>query len=733
VQDDQWYAATVEQTLGDDLYKIAWLDGDTVDCLKRSHELKPMRYHPELQCYLEEASQSTASEPQTSRSSASKSDSEEEEDQEKQEEDKDWVEQIVAALDSEAEDSMAGELTKQPATKPEVRPKLQLSRQKRDARVKQPQLGQLRDQQGQQEMPPNQQEAWQEPREVLDLRARVARQVLHIAKPPPAISFTEMWCHDYFLRHPAPKAPRTTGPLIAEVGDLWLVTGGCKGGIRVRAAGAAAPCMLSPGSLVRALRYEDGGLQYALLTGSGPSIGWAATQPAAESGLAKVVEGASLEVDPASGRNARAWAAKTSRRADAGDCLHCRCRIPAGGSVCVGLEGEVLAVHAECMARLLQQAEGALCVRLEEEREEAEAREDEELALKRLLHMEGDMQKSVRAQFGIGWREELVPCNVGPARKLGLELDLQGMCCLAVDEDSLSVRLARTNHPGVCVNLEYLSLALRMGLLEGAQPWFSLDPVDPTSPTTMLSKNFGPEWLAGTSVGDVLFQADYYLKELSMGQFKQPLPGMKSCWDFADGNVAGPDWDARIWFVVLDVEVNISEDDVLIPCVKMGVEARELVSGSYEDAPVTRPDHPLVKYAEMFTREFDAIAERVSVVYYLRELAKASALAKFLADNGYETRDAWLSLAAAARECQMEAPRLWNRRLASAAGDGPEAGLALAAEEGCTNMLYGGVDLSLRRFVLQKPKRVSARLSEAEASGCLAPAIPATTLSIFAY
>ena len=34
----------------------------------------------------------------------------------------------------------------------------------------------------------------------------------------------------------------------------------------------------------------------------------------------------------------------------------------------------------------------------------------------------------------------------------------------------------------------------------------------------MLEKRFTPSWLAGTSIGELMFQADYYLKELSMGE-----------------------------------------------------------------------------------------------------------------------------------------------------------------------------------------------------------------------
>ena len=130
-------------------------------------------------------------------------------------------------------------------------------------------------------------------------------------------------------------------------------------------------------------------------------------------------------------------------------------------------------------------------------------------------------------------------------------------------------------------------------------------------------------------------------------------------------------------YVVLydKAEIHLSEDEALIPFVKMGVEAREQVlkDGKAEDAALSRPNHPLaisglkrarpdiphtcydfnpstnipvseqtntpftpeVKYAEQFTHNFDLIAERKSVIYHLREMAKASVLAKYLVDSGY--------------------------------------------------------------------------------------------------
>merc|ERR1712151_249460 len=108
---------------------------------------------------------------------------------------------------------------------------------------------------------------------------------------------------------------------------------------------------------------------------------------------------------------------------------------------------------------------------------------------------------------------------------------------------------------------------------------------------------------------------------------------MKSAADMLDGR-SNEEWNAREWFVVNDAAVQLTEANRLVPKVKMGVEARQQVRGAdgLEDAKIQSPDHPLVKYAETFTEKFDLIAERKSVIYHLRELAKATALAKFFLD-----------------------------------------------------------------------------------------------------
>eukprot|EP00404_Azadinium_spinosum_P017807 CAMPEP_0180492204 /NCGR_PEP_ID=MMETSP1036_2-20121128/40055_1 /TAXON_ID=632150 /ORGANISM="Azadinium spinosum, Strain 3D9" /LENGTH=161 /DNA_ID=CAMNT_0022500511 /DNA_START=8 /DNA_END=489 /DNA_ORIENTATION=+ len=161
--------------------------------------------------------------------------------------------------------------------------------------------------------------------------------------------------------------------------------------------------------------------------------------------------------------------------------------------------------------------------------------------------------------------------------------------------------------------MEYLMLAMQVRKSTGKAPYFSLDPpVRQDEKAPMQVKTWEPAWLASTSAGEVMFQADYYLKELSMGEYDQPVSGMKSCFDMAMEENHDSKWTGREWFMIRKAEIQLSEDNVLVPHVKMGVEAREQVKieNTVHDARINRSDHPLVKYAETFTRNFDLIAER---------------------------------------------------------------------------------------------------------------------------
>jgi len=361
--------------------------------------------------------------------------------------------------------------------------------------------------------------------------------------------------------------------------------------------------------------------------------------------------------------------------------LCCHCRLPIGDFAYTKDEKAQHLVHADCMARLVQQ----------DFRERAQARERDAAELK----------AKRRAEYAIGWKPEMIPRNLAAARKLKCEALARGLCCLAFKDGSDSLCLSPTTDTTSAVNLEYLALALQVRFKEGAEPRFSLDPLEPTQSSAQV-KRFEPAWLAGTSAGDVLFQADYHLKELSMGEQPQPVVGMKSCLDFSD-NDSTTGWRAREWFVVRHAEVQVSEGNVLVPCVKMGVEAREQRVGmcGLEDSRLTRPEHPLVRYADAFTRNFELIAERKSVIYHLRELAKAAVLAKYLLEAGVNLDEFWFSLGEAKQAGCSEIPQLWNERCHSRVRvqDGQIVDSKDSLRAG-THSLYGGVQFGLDIFKL---------------------------------
>mmetsp|Transcript_139414 Transcript_139414/g.242666 ORF Transcript_139414/g.242666 Transcript_139414/m.242666 type:complete len:1003 (-) Transcript_139414:137-3145(-) len=357
-----------------------------------------------------------------------------------------------------------------------------------------------------------------------------------------------------------------------------------------------------------------------------------------------------------------------------------QCRLPLGDAVYNGAGNYM---HGECWAQF----------QVKELREKDEAKQRKDREEKALRHKEYD----------IGWRAACIPRNAEAASKLACRDVPQGMVCLVLDESTQSVRVAATMEPAASVNLEYLSTALKVRAREGHEPYFSLDMQDASDNHSMQKKVFEPEWLAGTSVGDVLFQSDYHLKELSMGEYEQPIVGMKSCFDYSEMEGHDERWAAREWFMIRKAEVQLTDSNVLLPYVKMGVEAREQRMGEdgMEDCIITREDHPMVKYAEEFTRNFDLIAERKSVIFHLRELAKASVLAKFLVESGFSLEESWFHLASPRSDfCSLTVPQLWNERIYSQIRIQEDGEIENAKQIASTHGVYGGVQFGLDRMDL---------------------------------
>eukprot|EP00443_Scrippsiella_acuminata_P050161 CAMPEP_0115566520 /NCGR_PEP_ID=MMETSP0271-20121206/103624_1 /TAXON_ID=71861 /ORGANISM="Scrippsiella trochoidea, Strain CCMP3099" /LENGTH=972 /DNA_ID=CAMNT_0003000825 /DNA_START=22 /DNA_END=2938 /DNA_ORIENTATION=- len=389
-------------------------------------------------------------------------------------------------------------------------------------------------------------------------------------------------------------------------------------------------------------------------------------------------------------------------------CQHCGLPLPEFAYNQGGAKQFAL-MHGECMAEVV----------VDDFRQDDRERLEGEAALK----------QAKRKEYDIGWKFDRIPQSSAVLSKLNCASPSDGMCCLVLDEQTRTVRPAPTADPAEAVNFAYLSLALQVRLREDREPRFSLDPIDDMHDVMarvdaekrdawMQVKRFEPAWLSGTSLGEAMFQADYHLKELSMGEYEQPVVGMKSAHDIIEMDKDDKEWCAREWFVVKKASVQLSDEGVLIPRVKMGVEAREQVrdGNRVEDAKITRPDHPLVKYAESFTENFDLIAERKSVIYHLREVAKASTMAKFFLEAKVLMEDSWYSMAdTEMAPCIMEVPQLWNERchsqvsvqngkLEDKAMDPASAASTVALR--CAGLAFEGapqgVDLNLDEFNLSE-------------------------------
>jgi len=365
------------------------------------------------------------------------------------------------------------------------------------------------------------------------------------------------------------------------------------------------------------------------------------------------------------------------------------CVLPVGASR-YPCQDEAGVYHGECMAKILLDASKA----------EDTARESEETKKK----------IKDRQEYNIGWKpEKMISRNIEVARRRriphpqGAKQDTM-FCLMLEGNDPPKLRLMPTTDPEAFVNLSYLLTSLQVRIRAGMAPYFSLD--TPNSDEAWQVKTHGPPWIKGTDVGEVLFQADYHLKELSMGDslFEPPTIGMRNCWDFA-WNSEG--WRGREWFVVKHAKVSLSENNVLLPHVEMGVEAREQVVNAQKqlvDAPVTSTTHPLVKYADMFSHNFDLIAERKSVVYQLREVSKAAVIAKFLVDNKVALDECWLSPEEGSSLCKMDLPfnkkeRFFYEILVRDGAIHEHHGGVLSSMVG----LYGGVDLNIDAFDLSMP------------------------------
>lgn len=249
-------------------------------------------------------------------------------------------------------------------------------------------------------------------------------------------------------------------------------------------------------------------------------------------------------------------------------------------------------------------------------------------------------EKRVKArnskQYRLCWRPELVPCSKQALCSLGVHGSMlpesQIICfCHDATTGQVSCVSAPKWAPEAAVNVSYLAVALRVLLHWQREPQFSLDPKDPHDISGDFQvKRFYPQWLATTVYGEVLFQSDYELKKLCVGDTVLPelscIFDMESTAPFPEGHAA------RQWFVVRRAGVTVASDGVVLPYCEMGVNARRLVPSAkgYVDAEHTDPNDALVCMAKSISDNFLDVAAKLPAVAELVKVARATILARYL-------------------------------------------------------------------------------------------------------
>lgn len=187
------------------------------------------------------------------------------------------------------------------------------------------------------------------------------------------------------------------------------------------------------------------------------------------------------------------------------------------------------------------------------------------------------------------------------------------------------------------INQDDLLLVLLL-VFSGFEPSFSLDPWDSSNPDgPHYQKVFYPDALAGTALGKTLFDTDYLMKSLALGELSVPGLSSEGAIALADAALNGSGVDrARLWISADDVPVSVVGGEVQFGAVKMVCSARRLVldptspSGLKDAALENRDNSSGQRFATQFTAQYEEIARVRPEFERLRNLAKLVAFAKFL-------------------------------------------------------------------------------------------------------
>lgn len=217
-----------------------------------------------------------------------------------------------------------------------------------------------------------------------------------------------------------------------------------------------------------------------------------------------------------------------------------------------------------------------------------------------------------------------------------------------LDDFVTALRVCYGHHPG-----------------EPDDPTFSLDPQDPSNPAgDWLNAVYKPNVLAGTHMGDVMFEADWVLKQYAFGVLADregritgkrtsSRPEYRSYMELLKEHpsaMSGGRICSRFWILPLEMKLARSGNTLVFTRCTMQVQTRrmDVVDGRLEDNPDTS-DPMAEEFAAFFTSNYDELAREAPILEEVREAAKVVAIVKWLKEEGVGVNDFKIDWKAAPR------------------------------------------------------------------------------------
>ncbi|MDO8721164.1 MAG: tetratricopeptide repeat protein [Syntrophales bacterium] len=137
------------------------------------------------------------------------------------------------------------------------------------------------------------------------------------------------------------------------------------------------------------------------------------------------------------------------------------------------------------------------------------------------------------------------------------------------------ILVGERNKDRAILTLDDFVVALRAKFIHGKWPLVSIDPTKDTKNIQMQIVRF-EGGIEDTQFGEDLFDADYRLKQISMGLLPSSITGLKTYWDLGMQRVREETSEShiissRFWFYPVLPSVSVREDVVAIKGLKVGI------------------------------------------------------------------------------------------------------------------------------------------------------------------